>query len=217
MIHTINIGLHVICGTIALIIGILAIAFNRRAKLHKRLGRIFLYLLAVVVVTGFVGWLFFRSDPFLLMLTLLSGYVGFSGWRAMKLREKRATPGDGLISIIVLGCGLFYLYWLLNSEGYWSPTVIYSTVGALILVTVYDLVKIVALHQPLRTWWRYEHIYKMISAFSAILSAFAGTVLPNSFKPYSQVAPSGLGVLLIIIFITIEAQRRIVATTPSAA
>jgi hypothetical protein len=40
----------------------------------------------------------------------------------------------------------------------------------------------------------------MLSAYSAILSAFTGTVLPG-FKPYSQLGPSVLCLWLIVFFI----------------
>ena len=82
----------------------------------------------------------------------------------------------------------------------WSPAVVYPTLSALWLVTAYDMVKYFWLHQRLRHWWLYEHIYKMISAFSALLSAFSGTVLPH-LKPYSQIFPSVICVLLIGYFI----------------
>lgn len=208
MIHSINIALHVIAGTIALVIGLIALWYYQRPLQHKRFGRVFLYLVAVVVITGFTGWFFFRSNPFLLMLTLLSGYVGYAGWRTIRLRKQRGSITDAVIALVVLGIGVFYLLWLLKSDAIWSPTVIYSTLVSLIIVTVYDLIKILWLHSRLKEWWLYEHIYKMLSAFSALLSAFTGTVLPDNFKPYSQVVPSMIGVGLIVFFIAQEVNRR---------
>src|SRR5688500_13746779 len=98
-IHKVNILIHVLAGTIALAVGILTIFFYRRPVIHKRFGRVFLYLLFAVVATGFLGWLFFRSNSFLLMLTILSGYVGYAGFRAIRLREQRGTLLDTLIAI----------------------------------------------------------------------------------------------------------------------
>ena len=48
--------------------------------------------------------------------------------------------------------------------------------------------------------WLYEHIFKMIGAFTALLSAFSGTVFEN-YQPYSQFLPSVFGTLLQIGFI----------------
>ncbi len=206
MIHKLNIGIHVLAGTIALLMGLVTLFYYQRPGRHKQFGRYFLYLLTIVVTTGFLGWLFFRSNSFLLMLTLLSGYVGYAGFRVIRLRENKGDLKDAMVSIAALSIGLLYAISLQQDDG-WSPSLIYSTLSALILVTVYDLLKFFWLHDYLKTWWIYEHIYKMLSAFSAILSAFLGTLLPN-FKPYSQIGPSVLGMGLIIFFIIQQARLR---------
>lgn len=206
-IHKLNILLHVTAGTTALVIGVLTIFFYSQPTRHKRFGRYFLYLLAVVVTTGFLGWLFFRSNSFLLMLTLLAGYVGYAGWRSIRLRQKRTSMVDTGIAFVSLGTGVAYLLWLKQSNADWSSSVVYPTLGALLLVTVYDLLKFFWLHPYIKEWWLYEHIYKMVSAFSAIFSAFVGTVLPN-FKPYSQIGPSTFCLWLIVFFIWQQAKKK---------
>jgi uncharacterized membrane protein len=207
MFHSINIWIHVVAGTIALIIGFFAIFSTRRSSNHRQAGRIFLYLLLIVVTTGFIGWLFYRSNSFLLMLTMLSGYVGYAGYRAVRLREKRTSLVDVVVASTALITGILYIIWLNKSNTSWTPSVVYATLSALILVTVYDLLKHFWLHDKIKTWWLYEHIYKMISAHSALFSAFCGTVLPQ-FKPFSQIGPSILSLWLIAIFIGQQAYLR---------
>lgn len=200
MIHQLNILIHVLAGTLALIIGLVALVAPKHSYRHVRFGRCFLYLLAVVVGSGFMGWIFFRSNPFLLMLTLLSGYVGYAGWRSVRLREKKSSRFDLLVALFAITIGLLYLGHIRQADANWNPVVIYSTLGALCLVATYDILKYVWLYPYLKKWWIYEHIYKMVSAFSAIFSAFIGTVLPD-YKPYSQIGPSSLCMLLIVILI----------------
>ncbi len=200
MLHSFNIALHVLAGTVALVVGLLALAVRKPSARHFRYGRYFLYLLAVVVGTGFTGLLFFRSSSFLLMLTLGAGYAVYAGYRAVQLRERRSTRLDALVAAGSLTAGLVYLFYLRQADGNWAPPVVYSTLAALAVVTGYDLLKHCWLHERLRSWWLYEHIYKMLSAYSAILSAFTGTVLPH-FKPYSQLGPSVLCLWLIVFFI----------------
>lgn len=168
MLHTINISLHVIAGTLALVAGLLALLFTGQLNRHKRFGKVFLLLLSIVVISGFMGWVFFRSNPFLLMLTLLSGYVGFSGYRAVKLKMKRTTRYELILAVTSLITGGLYLLWLKQSYLNWSPSIIYPTVFALFLVTGYDIIKYCWLFKRLKNWWLYEHIYKVISAYSAI-------------------------------------------------
>jgi hypothetical protein len=207
MIHTINIGIHAIVGTVALLIGFLIILYPKGSIKHKRLGVYFLVLLLVVVATGFLGWLFFRSNSFLLMLTLLSGYTGFSGYRSVKLKENRSSRIDVLIAIAALLTGTSYIVWLNESNATWNPGIVYPTLFGLILVTTYDIAKYLWFHQKLRTWWLYEHIYKLLSSHSALFSAFCGTVLPD-YKPYSQIMPSIISLWLIAFFIFQQVRLR---------
>ncbi len=200
MIHKINIIFHVCAGSMALLFGLLALLAPKHTPSHDKFGRIFLGLLVIVVSTGFLGWLFFRSNNFLLMLTVLSGYVGYAGWRTIKLKEKKTSLIDVFISVLAISLGILFLWKFNNSGPEWNPVVIYSTLGALLLVTAYDLFKHFWLHPYIKKWWIYEHIYKMVSAFSAIFSAFIGTLLPN-FQPYSQLLPSSFCLLLIIFLI----------------
>lgn len=207
MLHTFNIGLHVVAGTIALILGIIAVSVSKTTRTHKRFGIWFLYCLSVVVTTGFVGWLFFRSNSFLLMLTILSGYVGFAGYRNIRLKEQKSTRWDFFATLLAFSLGILYIIWLNKSNTSWTPSVVYPTLGALMLVTIYDTVKFLWLHAAIKKWWLYEHIYKMVSAFSAILSAFCGTVF-NKFQPLSQIGPSTFCIILIVFFIVREARKK---------
>ncbi|GAB3989916.1 hypothetical protein GCM10028807_15920 [Spirosoma daeguense] len=205
--HTFNIVTHIAFGTIALFIGLIALFYQNSSQRHVRFGRYFLYCLSIVVGTALIGILFFRSSPFLLMLTLLGGYVGYSGYRTVRLRERKSSALDALITITVLIAGCMYVYSMQLAGGNWSPSVIYSTLSALTLVGCYDLLKYFWLYNRLKSWWLYEHIYKMLSAYSAILSAFAGTVLPD-YKPYSQILPSVLCICAIVYFIWQQARNR---------
>jgi hypothetical protein len=45
-----------------------------------------------------------------------------------------------------------------------------------------------------------EHLVKMLSAYIAISSAFAGTVLPG-FMPWSAMVPTGIGYILMLFFL----------------
>jgi len=81
----------------------------------------------------------------------------------------------------------------------WSPVIIYSTVGYLILAVAYDLGRYLINKKAYQKFWLYEHILKLISAFSGLLSAFTGTVFPQ-YQPYSQFLPSVLGSFIALYF-----------------
>jgi len=207
MIHQFNILIHVVAGTLGLLIGTFVLIAPKATTTHVRWGRYFLYLLSIVVITGFLGWLFFRSDPFLFLLTLLAGYNGYSGWRSVRLKERKATTIDFAIAVLALALGLAFLAFLHIAEDNWNPSLVYSAVGALGLVTVYDIVKYSWLHAYLKKGWVYEHIYKITSPFGALLSAFMGNVLPT-YQPYIQMLPNVFCWLLICTMIWRQALKQ---------
>lgn len=196
--HQINILLHVLAGSLALLSGIIALAVGKGSRRHLRTGRFFAWMLAIVVSTGAFGVLVYHRNPFLLLITVLAGYNTWSGIRTLRLAGRRPTVPDMLMP---LAAGVFagwYVYHLDAIGFYWSPVIIWSTVGALLVVMGYDCSRWLLPAAFRRRAMLYEHAYKMIGAFSGILSAFTGTVLPQ-YKPYSQFMPSVIGMLGIII------------------
>ena len=201
ILHKSNIILHVLTGTIALALGVIALLTVKGGKIHNKSGRLFLAFISVVIFTGLIGVFVFGRNTFLLVITILSGYVSFSGYRILKSKTNVPLRLDiviAIISILVLG---YFLYYFKSIGMIWSPIVIYSTVGALIIVIFYDFMRYLIPTEKYKKYniWLYEHIYKMTSAFAALLSAFAGTVL-EEYQPHSQYLPSLLGLLIIIGF-----------------
>jgi hypothetical protein len=158
--------------------------------------------ISIVIISGLIGVFIFGRNTFLLVITVLSGYVSFSGYRILILKSNKPKYLDILVSIISLITLSYFLYYFKSIGMIWSPIIIYSTVGALLIVVLYDLLRYLI---PTKKYinnkiWIYEHIYKMTSAFAALLSAFIGTVF-NEYQPHSQYVPSALGVMTIIGFI----------------
>jgi hypothetical protein len=83
----------------------------------------------------------------------------------------------------------------------------YSALGVLLTMTGYDLSRFAWRRQWRRGAWRYEHIWKMVSTYAALLSAFTGTVLAD-YQPYSQFVPSVLGTVVAVAFLVHTYRRR---------
>ncbi|MDG1529431.1 MAG: hypothetical protein P8I51_01195 [Polaribacter sp.] len=170
-------------------------------KLHTKIGNLFLRLLLIVIITGLIGVFVFNRNTFLLIITVLSAYYGFSGYRVLQTKNNKPKLLDISIAIISLIAVFYFLYYFKSIGMYWSPVIIYSTFGALVMIIVYDFLRYLIPKDTYKNIWLYEHIYKMIGAFTALLSAFSGTVFEN-YQPYSQFLPSVFGTLLQIGFIT---------------
>lgn len=205
--HNSNIFIHVVAGSIALLLGILALVSKKGGKWHKKSGNYFLILMTIVVLTGLIGVFIFKRNTFLLIITVLSAYFGFSGYRILQTKTNNPKLIDVLVAIISLISVFYFLYYFQSIGMYWSPIIIYSTVGALLMIIAYDFVRYLIPKKIYRNnFWLYEHIFKMIGAFTALLSAFSGTVFEN-YQPYSQFLPSVFGTLLQIGFIIYYARK----------
>lgn len=207
VIHKINIAVHIVAGSSALIVGLMALIVNKGKKLHRLTGRLFLMLMSVVILTGLIGVFVFRRNAFLLVITVLSGYLAFSGYRVIKARSNVPKVIDISICLLSLISVSYFLYYFKSIGMIWSPVIIYSTVGYLFLMIAYDCGRYFIPTKTYANFWIYEHILKMVSAFSGLLSAFSGTVFPQ-YQPYSQFIPSILGALTAICFMIHVSRRK---------
>jgi len=207
VIHKINIAVHVAAGSSALIVGLTALIVKKGKKLHRLTGRLFLILMTVVILTGLIGVFVYGRNTFLLVITVLSGYQAFSGYRAIKAKSNVPGFTDIFICLVALAAVLYFLYYFKSIGMIWSPVIIYSTVGWLFLMIAYDLGRYFIPTRIYGNLWLYEHILKMVSAFTGLVSAFSGTVFPQ-YQPYSQFIPSILGTLTAICFIIAFANRK---------
>lgn len=195
--HRVNISIHILAGTLALIAGFMVIFLAKGNQKHIRYGRYFLITLSVVILTGLLGVIVFKRNTFLLVITLLSGYTAFSGVRTLRLKGQRPQWLDGIVPVGVMGAAGYYLYYIQSIGMFWAPVVIYSTLSALFWVTLYDLSRFFISRAKRQKLYITEHIYKMVSSLIAITSAFTGTVLPQ-YHPYSQILPTVFGLIYIV-------------------
>jgi uncharacterized membrane protein len=200
LLHKGNIFLHVSAGSLALLVGLSVMLKNKGGRIHRVSGRIFLALLTIVILTGLIGVFVFNRNSFLLVITTLSGYMGFSGYRVVRNRSNIPKIMDISVAVLALASVTFFIWYFHSIGMIWSPIIIYSTVGYLILAVGYDLGRYLIKEGAYQKLWLYEHILKLVSAFSGLLSAFTGTVFPQ-YQPYSQFLPSVLGGFIALYFV----------------
>lgn len=206
--HTVNVAIHVAFGTVALILGLIPLVTRKGSRLHMRFGRWFLACLAFVIATAVIGIAVFGFRAFLGVITLLSAYEGYSGFRALRIRFTSPNAIDAAISLLALGAALSFILYIRSVHFPWSPAVIYPTLGTLVAVAIYDLVRFSFPRSWFGRTWFYEHLIKMIGAYTAVVSAFSGTVLER-WQPWSQIAPSILGVTAMLGFIAYGRARNL--------
>jgi uncharacterized membrane protein len=198
--HKANIIVHVSTGLIALILGITALTTPKGRKTHRKSGKLFLCFLTIVVFTGLLGVLIFKVNQFLLVITVLSGYNAYSGIRVLKNKTNQINRQDILVGIFAASTGIYFIFYMKSIGMFWSPVIIYATLGALFSMILYDILRYLIPSKKYGNLWLYEHIYKMIAAFTALLAAATGTVF-DEYQPHSQYLPSLFGTVLTIVFI----------------
>ncbi|MEM9525498.1 MAG: hypothetical protein AAGA31_02765 [Bacteroidota bacterium] len=198
MLHQANILLHVFAGLIGIIFGILAYTSVKGSDNHRKYGRNFLWLMAIVVGTALLGTVFFIDRPFLTIVAFQSGYFAFSGWRAVKLKEERFRLWDLLVAVSVAVLLGLFLWRLQTATIYWNRGIVYYLLFYLCLVLGFDLLRYFIPNLITnRRFWVYDHIFKLTSAFTALVSAGLGTVL-GAYAPWSQIIPAVIATFWLI-------------------
>lgn len=210
--HSVNVAVHVLFGIAALGLGVRQLAANKGDEIHQRVGHWFLAAICGAVGTAVIGILIFEFRAFLGVVTLLVAYWAFAGYRTLRIRASGPTLFDAAGSLAGLGVAGLFVWHLSSVQFPWNPGVIYSTLGTLVTVATYDLLRFAFPRRWFARLWRYEHVVKMIGAYSATLSAFAGTVL-GGFQPYSQLLPSLVCTAIMIVFLS-RLRRQDVTETP---
>lgn len=193
-----NIALHVGAGSLALLIGFVLLARRKGDATHRRWGKVFCALTLVVALSAAVGTLCFRFIPVFAVLTVLVPYQLVSGWRAIYTRAQGPSAIDALWTLVVLAFAVALTPTLVSSSG--RPDVVaYASLGALFTLLAYDTVRWLFPRRWFATLWQYEHAYKLIASLFGMLSALVGNVV-RAGQPWSQIAPSVIGLLTIAYF-----------------
>ena len=205
--HLTNIAVHVGAGAMGLLLGAILLALAKGTRLHRMLGRVFVGFAGVVCVSALVGTVFFRFIPLFAVLTLLVSYLVLGGWRVIYTQDRGPTAWDAALSACALLGTVLLVPVLLRADlgnGSSAP-VIFSTLAAVVVVMAYDVAKWFFPRHWHARLWRYEHIYKALSALSGMASAAVGNIFHTTV---AQLLPSVLGTAVIAWFFWREARHR---------
>ena len=196
--HLANLGVHVAAGTIALSIGFMMLAKVKGTPTHRRLGRIFCYFTLVMCCSAAIGTVFFRFVPIFAVLSILVPYQLVGAWRCAHTRGQGPTRVDGALTALAFTMFVAVAPVVVLHPGA-ASIVVYSSLGALVLLLFYDEIRWLFPRRWFRVLWRYEHAYKMIASIFGMLSALMGNVVRVA-QPWSQILPSFAGVLVVFYF-----------------
>ena len=198
MLHSINIFIHILAGIIAIIIALFAYSSTKGGQQHKRYGRLFLWLMAVVTLTAMNGVFFFIDRPFLTVVTFLAFYTSYSGYRVLKTKETGFQTIDFLVMLLVFAISISFVVRMESASIMWNTKIVYYLLSYVLLIVAFDMCRFFFPNWiPLSRFWLHDHIFKMTASFTALISAGAGTVLA-SYDPWNQIIPAIFGTLWLV-------------------
>lgn len=225
--------LHVGTGALALVVGPVLFARRKGDRPHRRLGRVFVWLMAVACATA-TALLAWRFNPFLAGVTALSAYSVVTAWRAVHWRRAgRPQVIDAALAWLGLAAGAAMAgvgavigagRWPGGPDDLGSRLVIAALAlgfGAVVAVMARgDLARCRAAEvAPLA--WLDVHMARIIGAYIALCTAFAvqlaGLLLPGAWQWVAWVAPGVIGGrVLAPPFARRERARWVGAAAPTA-
>jgi hypothetical protein len=158
--------------------------------------------------------------PYFAALTTAAAIGCFSGLRVLKRKRpdidatQRAKPLDWAVTLLILAAGILLTVLAANGEVGNNRTVFRALIGATIAYAAYDLWRFTfpAAWPFFPRLWFYEHLVKMLGAYSAVVAAFSGSVLyflPIP-EPWKQLWPTILFhnlMILMVMWYAIKARR----------
>lgn len=218
--HLLNILVHVLAGTAAIVLGLYVLRTQQNRPRHRRLGRLYVALTLVVCLTAVVGNAVFRFMPLFAVLTLLVSYQLLSGWHVIYTRGKGPDIIDAalLLGGTAVAATLTKQLLFASAMAHTSKAVVMSTIVAVAVILVYDAARWMFPKYWHAALWRYEHIFKVVNSLFAMLAAAVGNTVPAG-QPWSQLAPSAVGTAVIVWcwIRNYRAQQGVVVSVPITA
>ena len=208
-------AVHIAAGLGTVLIGIAPVLTRKGSRLHRLAGRAFAVLMAVLLACAW-AMTALKMDTYLLALSASASLTLFSGLRVLGRKRPdlrhgdRATATDWMVTLALAGVGLLILWLILTGRSSGPAAISFALVYATFSMGGWDLWRFL---RP-TDWpfspelWRYEHLWKMLGAYSAVLSAFSGNFLRFLPSPWSALWPTLLFQTLTVIWIAVLVIQR---------
>ena len=193
--------LHIVNGTVALVIAPLAMMTVKGGIWHRRWGKIYFWAMAGVALSAIV-MCFIRSGVFLFLVAIFSFYLALTGYTVLRRKKSGDRPGllDWCAAIAMLLAGIALvttgaLDGKLGNERW--VRMVFGAIG--LLLSGLDIRRFFKPSLAKRAWM-FEHMSRFLGAYIATVTAFS--VVNFQFLPYlwRWLWPTAVGVPLILFW-----------------
>ena len=166
------INLHVVSGSIALLIGLGAIIWKKGDKHHKKMGVVFFYsMLGSSLLSILIANLPGHENPFLFSIGVFTVYMLLGGKQALKFRgDYSVKKTDYILPSIMLLAGLFMIITPVFLRGEINIVSCAMGLGG-ILFGIRDI-RLFRKPDLLQKKWLQLHVGKIVGSYISAVTAF---------------------------------------------
>ena len=203
---------HILAGTVALIVAPIALMTVKGGPTHRRWGKVYFWAMGVVAATAVVV-AYWRNIPFLMLTAVFSFYLALSGYRALYLKRPDLGQRPAAFDWIAAGITLVASATLVTL-GITKPTprfqelskvaIVFGFIG--LTISGFDVLRFLRPPADKRAWW-YKHMANMIGSYIAAVTAFSVVNLHSLPTTVRWLWPTAIGTPLITAWITYYKRR----------
>ena len=199
-------GIHVTAGMVSFILAPVALATAKGGKQHKRWGMVYFWSMGVVAATA-LPMALYRPVLFLALVSVLSFYLTFSGYRVLKLKDLSrggsAKPMDWIAAVLgFIACASLTGLGLFRPHTFGNMSIVAIVLGFVgMRTTAADLRHFIWKPTEKMFWW-YTHLGKFIGSYIAAWTAFSTATLSHVFRHAGLILwfwPATVGIPAIIL------------------
>ena len=194
--------IHIFCGGLSFIIGMIVLFMKKGNDIHKKLGKLFYYLLLTSSLIS-LAMSVMHKDYFLFIVGIFTAYMLISGKLYINLKSKNdVTNANWAISALMFVFGLAFLifgiYKLIYKDSFGSVLMIFGLISFAFVTKDYQNFVTNNLH---RNHYLRGHISRMVGGYIAAVTAFL--VVNNQVLPVivAWLLPTVVLVPFIVIWI----------------
>lgn len=175
-------GIHILSGSLSLLLGVYLLVAKKGTRIHKKIGRIFFYAMLLTAVVA-LPMSYIHPSYFLFLIGFFTIYMLLTGVRYLKIRSPKDVR---LIDwILTIGISLFALFFvsigirnLMNGNSFGTVFLVFGSLGWLF---AYQDFKNYRGQSGIRNFYLTTHLQRMTGSYIASSTAFL--VVNNTFLP----------------------------------
>lgn len=208
VLRSLLLGIHIAVGTVAILVGLVALLTRKGHSNHRRGGRAFLWCMGTVIGTATVLSIL-EFDPYFAGLTASAAIGTFSGWRVLRRKRPDVNPSDRAklvdwaVTVCVLSVAILLFVLVQRGDLVQNRPVVTAMAYGAGAFALWDLWRFARPKSfPCSpNLWLYEHIVKILGAYFGAVAAFSGSVLTLLDPPWRQLWAVFLGQGLAVILV----------------